>query len=317
MLRRKALKKIFITTLTAFIILVVSVFPIKFSDKAINTSLEVEYLTGLGTDTIYLLNDDNYLVKSKIFLDSNDRVLQVKSLLDNLIEKDNSNFLNGLYATIPSNVIVNDVKIEDNIVSIDFSSSFLNVGLDEEKPMISSIVYSIMDLDNIEGVKISVEGKSLDSYPNSGEKMPSILDKSIGINERVDITSRENIQKVVVYYLENIDNNIYYVPVTRYVNDDRDKIDIIVEELTTSFIYEANLMSFLNSNTKLSSFSEKENTLFLNFNNLLTTKDDKILEEVKYTLAYSVFDNYDVSSVVFMEDNKLIDQVMKCDLKKQ
>ena len=76
-------------------------------------------------------------------------------------------------------------------------------------------------------------------------------------------------------------------------------------------------MSFLNSNTKLSSFSEKENTLFLNFNNLLTTKDDKILEEVKYTLAYSVFDNYDVSSVVFMEDNKLIDQVMKCDLKKQ
>ena len=317
MLRRKALKKIFITTLTAFIILVISVFSVKFNDKAINTSLEVEYLTGLGTDTIYLLNDDNYLVKSKIFLDSNDRVLQVKTLLDNLIEKDSNNFLNGLYATIPSSVKVNDVKIDNNIVSIDFSSSFLNVEKDKEKPMISSIVYSIMELDNIEGVKISVEGKSLDKYPNSGGKLPSVLDKNIGINERVNITSRENIQKVVVYYLENIDNNIYYVPVTRYVNDDRERIDIIVEELTTSFIYEANLMSFLNSNTKLSSFSEKENTLFLNFNNLLVSNDDKILEEVKYTLAYSVFDNYDVSSVVFMEDNKLIDQVMKSDLKKQ
>ena len=309
MLRRKALKKIFITTLTAFIVLVVSVFPVKFNDKAINTSLEVEYLTGLGTDTIYLLNEDNYLVKSKIFLDSNDLVEKVRILLDNLIEKDNSNFLNGLYATIPNSVVVNDVKINDNIVSIDFSSDFLNVDKEKRKSMVSSIVYSVVELDKVDGVKISIEGKSLDNYP-------LVLDKNIGINERVNITSRNNIQKVVIYYLENIDNNIYYVPVTKYLNDDRDKINIIVEELTTSFIYEANLMSFLNSNAKLSSFSEKENIMFLNFTNLLSSSDDKILEEVKYSLAYSVFDNYDVSSVVFMEDDKLIDQVMKDDLKK-
>ncbi len=309
MLRRKALKKIFITTLTAFIVLVVSVFPVKFNDKAINTSLEVEYLTGLGTDTIYLLNEDNYLVKSKIFLDSNDLVEKVRILLDNLIEKDNSNFLNGLYATIPNSVVVNDVKINDNIVSIDFSSDFLNVDKEKMKSMVSSIVYSVVELDKVDGVKISIEGKSLDNYP-------LVLDKNIGINERVNITSRNNIQKVVIYYLENIDNNIYYVPVTKYLNDDRDKINIIVEELTTSFIYEANLMSFLNSNVKLSSFSEKENIMFLNFTNLLSSSDDKILEEVKYSLAYSVFDNYDVSSVVFMEDDKLIDQVMKDDLKK-
>ena len=309
MLRRKALKKIFITTLTAFIVLVVSVFPVKFNDKAINTSLEVEYLTGLGTDTIYLLNEDNYLVKSKIFLDSNDLVEKVRILLDNLIEKDNSNFLNGLYATIPNSVVVNDVKINDNIVSIDFSSDFLNVDKEKRKSMVSSIVYSVVELDKVDGVKISIEGKSLDNYP-------LVLDKNIGINERVNITSRNNIQKVVIYYLENIDNNIYYVPVTKYLNDDRDKINIIVEELTTSFIYEANLMSFLNSNVKLSSFSEKENIMFLNFTNLLSSSDDKILEEVKYSLAYSVFDNYDVSSVVFMEDDKLIDQVMKDDLKK-
>ena len=309
MLRRKALKKIFITTLTAFIVLVVSVFPVKFNDKAINTSLEVEYLTGLGTDTIYLLNEDNYLVKSKIFLDSNDLVEKVRILLDNLIEKDNSNFLNGLYATIPNSVVVNDVKINDNIVSIDFSSDFLNVDKEKRKSMVSSIVYSVVELDKVDGVKISIEGKSLDNYP-------LVLDKNIGINERVNITSRNNIQKVVIYYLENIDNNIYYVPVTKYLNDDRDKINRVVEELTTSFIYEANLMSFLNSNAKLSSFSEKENIMFLNFTNLLSSSDDKILEEVKYSLAYSVFDNYDVSSVVFMEDDKLIDQVMKDDLKK-
>ena len=131
----------------------------------------------------------------------------------------------------------------------------------------------------------------------------------------MNINSRNNIKKVVVYYLENIDDNIYYVPVTKYINDERERIDIIIDELTTSYIYEPNLMSFLSSNTKLSSFSEKENIMFLNFNNIINSNEDKILEEVKYSLAYSVFDNYEVESVVFMENDKLIDQVTKKDLK--
>lgn len=311
MLRRKALKKIFITTLTAFIIMVISVFPAKFNEETLNTSLEVEYLTGLGTNTIYLLNEDNYLVKTKIFLDSTDKIEQVRGLLDNLIIKDTSNFLSGLYATIPTNVHVNNILYEDKIITIDFSKEILSVHEEDEKNMIASIVYSIIDLKDIDGVKILVDGERLEEYPNSKEKIPEILTKDIGINEKTEIKSRHNIRKVVIYYLEDIDDNLYYVPVTKYVNDDRDKINIIIDELTTSYIYEPNLMSFLNSNVKLSSFSEKENIMFLNFNNLLIDKDKKIQDEVKNTVAYSVFDNYDVDSVIFMVDDNLIDEVSR------
>ncbi len=309
MLRRKALRKIFITTLTAFIILVISVFPVKFNEKTLNTSLEVEYLTGLGTNTIYLLNKDNLLVKTKIFLDSKDKIEQVRTILDNLKIKDSSNFLGGLYATIPSNVVVNNITYNDNIITVDFSEEFNSISKNKEKAIISSIVYSIMDLKEINGVKILVEGNPLESYPKSKEALPEILTKDIGINEKSNITSRNNITKVVVYYLEDIDNNRYYVPVTKYLNDDREKINIIIDELTTSYIYETNLMSFLNSNLKLENKEEKENVMFLNFNNLLLDHDDKVLEEVKYALAYSVFENYDVNSVVFMVDNNVVDQV--------
>ncbi len=311
MLRRKALKKIFITTLTAFIIMVISVFPTKFNEETLNTSLEVEYLTGLGTNTIYLLKEDNYLVKTKIFLDSTDKIEQVRCLLDNLIIKDTANFLSGLYATIPANVHVNNILYEDKIMIVDFSKEILAVSKEEEKNMITSIVYSIMDLKDIEGVKILVDGQRLEEYPNSKEPLKEILTKDIGINERSDLKSRHNINKVVVYYLEDIDDNLYYVPVTKYVNDDRDKINIIIDELTTSYIYEPNLMSFLNSKAKLSSFEEKENVMFLNFNNLLMDKDKKIQEEVKNSVAYSVFDNYDVGSVIFMVDDELIDEVSR------
>ena len=37
---------------------------------------------------------------------------------------------------------------------------------------------------------------------------------------------------VTVYYLNKNNNYFYYVPVTRMVNDDREKIKIIIDELT-------------------------------------------------------------------------------------
>ena len=177
--------------------------------------------------------------------------------------------------------------------------------------MITSIVYSVMDLDDYLGVSILVEGKSLEEYPNSKEKINKILDKSIGINKSFNITSLNDINKVVIYYLENINDNLYYVPVTKYVNDDREKVNIIVEELATSYIYESNLMSFLNSNVSLLGYEEKNDIMFLNFNDYLFDGNDKVLEEVLYSIAYSVFDNYDVSMVSFLVNGEIISHIDK------
>ena len=113
------------------------------------------------------------------------------------------------------------------------------------------------------------------------------------------------------YMLENINDNLYYVPVTKYVNDDREKVNIIVEELATSYIYESNLMSFLNSNVSLLGYEEKNDIMFLNFNDYLFDGNDKVLEEVLYSIAYSVFDNYDVSMVSFLVNGEIISHIDK------
>ena len=79
MLKKKALRKIFITTLTAFVLLVVYSIPSLYQDDALKTNLEVEYITGIGTNNIYLLDKNDYLVKTKILLDSNSKEEQVKN----------------------------------------------------------------------------------------------------------------------------------------------------------------------------------------------------------------------------------------------
>ena len=57
-----------------------------------------------------------------------------------------------------------------------------------------------------------------------------------------------------------------------------------------------------------------DNLMILDFNDCLFDSDEKILEEVIYTLAYSVFDNYDVNTILFQSDGEEVMQVMKSKL---
>lgn len=311
MLKSKAIRKIFITTLSLFIFLFVYSLPTLDDSYVLRTNLEIESTTGLATDNIYLLNEDGYLVKSRVLLEGTTLEDKIKEILEQLIISDDNHFPKGLFAYIPKNTKVLNVLCGEGKVTVDFSSQFLDMDVHEEKQIISGIVFSILDLDDIEEVIILVEGTILSEYPNTKEKLSSPLNKNIGINQEYKLTSREDVSKVVIYYLSRINDEMYYVPVTKYLNDSRDKIKIIIDELSTSYIYEPNLMSFLHSKVELLDYYEQENVLFLNFNKFLFDSEDKVLEEVLYSISYSVFDNYDVSMVMFEVDNQYVGQVSR------
>lgn len=311
MLKSKAIRKIFVTTMTMFILLTVFSIPMLQEDKLMPVNLEFEEVSGIATNSIYLMNKNGYLVKAHILLDEEKTEDKVLKILNNLKRKETSKFSNGLKGTIPENVKINEVICGSELVTIDFSKEFLSVDVSLERKMLQSIVYSILDIEGIKGISILVEGVNFNKSPNTNEEYPLILDKSIGINEKYDLLSRNDISNVVVYYLENIDDSLYYVPVTKYVNDDRDKIRIIVEELTTSYIYEENLMSFLNSKTKLIDYHEENDILVLNFNEYLFDSEDKVLEEVIYSIGYSVFDNYNVDMVMFEVNKEKVGHVSR------
>ena len=281
-------------------------------ENVIRTNYEVT--TNLATNSIYLLNENLFLVKTKIFIEATNLEDKVYEIISNLYAQENNKIPNGLQGIIPRNTTLNSLNIEKDTVTLNFSKEFLTIEEAKEKQLITSIVYSLLELKEFSKVKILVENTPLTNYPHSKEKLPLILDKKIGINNKYLINSRNNISKVVIYYLENIEDVMYYVPVTKYLNDDRDKIKIIIEELTTSYIYEPNLMSVLNSKVELLNYKEENDVLFLNFNDYLYEKDDKILEEVIYSIAYSVFDNYSVNMVMFEVNSKEVKYITKSDL---
>lgn len=283
MLYKKALRKIFITTLTMIIILTVYTIPVTQKEKVLRTNLEIEEVTNLKTDNIYLLNKENYLVKTDIFIDSNNLEDKIEKIINYLTLTNDKTPIN-LTSYIPKNTKLINYNIESNSLLLNFSKEFTNSKI--EDIMITGIVYSLLELNEIKEVSFQVENNFYKNYTN--------LNKNIGINKNILYTNRNNINKVVIYYLDKSDN--YYVPVTNYVNDDREKIEIIIDELKNT---KKGLISYINENTKLLDYNNENNLFILNFNNKL--KDDNKLSEEKIlnTISYSVFDNYDVNMVMF------------------
>ena len=314
MLRTKAIKKIFMTTLSMFIILCTFTLTSFMNNNVLKTNLEIEEISGIVTDDIYLLSKNNYLVKKKILIDSDDIAFKIKKALSEMVNSSNNKYSNELIGPIPEGTNIIDVIVGEDIITVNFSKELLNVNINHEKHMISAIVYTVINIGNVKGVSILVEGNFLDKYPNTGESLNKVLDKNIDINREFRVVSRDDISKVVVYYLDDIDDNLYYVPVTKYLNDSRDKIEIIVEELSSSYIYEDNLMSFLNNKVKLLEHSIENDVFFLNFYEYLFDSNDIVLDEVLYCISYSVFDNYDVSMVMFQVNGKEVNHVFRTDI---
>ena len=123
MLRRKALRKILITTMSLFIIMTIYLIP--QTEKTLETNLEFEYITNLANSSIYLLDENNLLVKTKILLDNKDTTKDIEDIITNLTIGSGNIFPDNLYGVIPKNTKLNDIVIEEDVVTLDFSKEFL------------------------------------------------------------------------------------------------------------------------------------------------------------------------------------------------
>lgn len=313
MLKRMILKKITITALTLFILLLIYLMPTnKINNSNLDVKQNLEYTYTNDLETIYLLDYNDYVARTFIKgCSCSSAVDKASDLLQGLIVEGKKNDIipNGFKAIIPSGTRVLALNLDKGVLTIDFSKEILEINKKYEEKMLESLIYTLTSINGIDSVKILVEGEELKQLPNSNKQLPSLLDRDYGINKVYNLTGTNNIDSYTVFYVNEFNDNYYYVPVTKYINNDKlDKIKIIIEELTSNPVYESNLMSFLNVNTKLLDYEIKDDVIKLNFNNLILSDitGNSILEEVIYTISLSVSNEIDVKEVIFMVENEEI-----------
>ena len=158
----------------------------------------------------------------------------------------------------------------------------------------------------MKGIEITIAGKPLVELPKSKIKLPKILDKTFGINKNYAISDLDNVSKVTIYYINKYNDNYYYVPVTKYVNNNLDKVGLIVSELRDNNYYLTGLMSFINANVNLLDTSIENNEITLNFDkNLYNDQDNKeVFKEVINAINLSIEATYGIESISYVVENE-------------
>ena len=302
---KTSIKKLIITSLALLILIIIYFFP--KNDSYINESLSYVETTDMP---IFLIDNNNYVARTTIVKNTESQKDTIKEVIESLtIDSNKSQYIpNNFRAIIPKNTKLLDLSINDNILKLNFSKEFINVNELDEQKLIEALIYSLTEINGIDKIMIFIEGEQLLFLPNSHKRLPTILDKSYGINKVYNLDSIKDTSKTTIYYLSKDNNFYYYVPVTKVSNDSTERVEIIINSLKSTPVYQPNLKSYLTASANLLSYELLENAMSLSFDNkiLANLEEKSILEEVKYSIALSIRDTYNIQKVIFNVDNEVI-----------
>lgn len=301
MIKNFSINKIVVTSVSLFLLLLFYFFP---SDNNLDIALEVTHETKGEKEVVYLMDIDGYISKLETYISSLNLEDEIYKKINILIEGDET--LKNFIPLIPKGTKINSIKIENDKVTIDFSEEILNVTKNNEEKMLEAIIFTLTQTDEINEIYLKVDGKLFNELPNSKKIINYPLTRNYGINKEYDITNLNNITKTTVYFVKENEDFNYYVPVTKISNTSSEKIDIIIKELKSSVNYQSNLNSYLSNNLNLNDYEITKDAINLIFNEYIfdDISEEKILEEVKYTISQSILENYKVKEVIFSTKEK-------------
>jgi len=261
----------------------IATIPTISKNHVMRTNLEIEKQT-FPMNSIYLLNKDDYLIETKVYLPKNNKI---ETLVEYLKEnhKQDSTKVRGY---IPENTKILSYKEKNGILEIHFSEELKNM----KKEYLPGIVKTFERQTGIDKVNLYIEQEKISiSY----------------INLEKDRKSRNDLDTIVVYYMDPSEENSF-VPVTKYIEKDQNKIEVILEELKENI--PDNLMSFVRDQLEVIEEEEITDGVILNFNKeLIEEKNSQ--EQVLKEIGYSILDSLNVTNVIFKVEGKYLEIVSK------
>ena len=320
MIKRSLLRRIAIAASALVILLILYFFPTAREIDEDDFLQQLVYTDEVERTDIFLIDQNDYVSKTKMFINAKETDELVKGIIEALIigGKKQNHVPNGFKPIIPNGTTLISSSLDENgLLKVDFSKEVLDIKPEDEEKMIEAIVFSLTTITDVKKIMIFVEGEQLRTLPHSKKILPTTLDRSYGINKKYDLDSFKNATATIVYYIGKFNANYYFVPVTYITNSTVSKVEIIINELKTSPIRRTNLMSYLATNVELLNYEITEEKINMSFNKYLleSFEDRSILEEVKYTIALSIRDNFNVNELVFNVDNERIMSIALKELK--
>ena len=222
MLKNCAKRKLIVTSFTLIVFLITLTFP-KTEEKI--KDITISYMSGTPRP-IYVINQSNLVAMVNVNVKNNETLEMTKEIINLLtIGSDKSEYLPNVFRPIlPADTKIENISLDGSTLKISFNEAFLNMPEDTLRKAIECLVYSLTEIDGIDGVLIYIGDNLLNNIPNVSANSNKPLTRAIGVNEMYYLDSLKNSIKTTVYYIFSENDLTYYIPVTLLNQTDKEKV---------------------------------------------------------------------------------------------
>ncbi len=258
---------------------------------------------------LYLIDKNGYVVSQTLPLPKSESA--AKQVLEYLVADGPVTEIlpNGFRTVLPADTTV-DVNIEDGKAVVDFSEEFANYEASDELKVLQAVTWTLTQFESVETVELRINGHKLEKMPVNGTPIHDEgMSRDDGINIDVSgVSDITNSRPVTVYFLAQVDEEHYYVPVTRRVsNKEKDDITAVVNELVAGPGTDQSLVSSFISDVRLVHPPKiDDGVVTLHFNEAVLGSDEEnmISEETLQSLVLSLTEQEGIESVSVAVDGK-------------
>ncbi|MCL1991098.1 MAG: GerMN domain-containing protein [Defluviitaleaceae bacterium] len=261
----------------------------------------------LETHVVYVMHESGYLAKTDV------PIAQEKSLVESVfssIQRGSPRLQHHVDGLIPPGAVLRDYTLDHGRLTLNLSESFLYYRASEEEDLLTSLVWSMTALPDVERVYFQLEGEKVNNF-NGAMDVGRGLTRAMGINLEVDAINVANAQMLKLYFFTDDTEDALLVPVTRLVSDTVDPFEYAVSSLVRGPIG-ATYISVFNHRATLLDAPQLENGIMtLNFSSDLffdqgqTQVSSQVIKQLVMTLTE--FDEVSEVSVVIEGSSRIFD----------
>ncbi len=242
---------------------------------------------------VYLIDKNDMVVPQVLQVPKSDK--PAKQVVEYLVEdsKVTNQLPDGMRAVLPAGTEVLSLNIEQGTATVDFSKEFKQYAPEDEMRILQSLTYTLTQFDNVNNVKVQINGKDQKVMPVNHTPIGDGLTRENGINiETSGVVDVTNSDTVTVYFLaQNDKEQVYYVPVTRRVPSTDNLVKATVDELITGPSQQSGLVTEVHNTVELVTAPVIEDgVVTLNFNKAILGQNENtaISESVLNSLVLSL-----------------------------
>ncbi|NLJ56889.1 MAG: hypothetical protein GX334_07565 [Firmicutes bacterium] len=174
----------------------------------------------------------------------------------------------GLNSPLPPATKVRGLAIREGLAKLDLSADFLDYDPGEERFVLNSVLFTLLQFPAVKKVQLLVEGAPLETFPG-GTAGKEAFGPEEGLNRETkedEFPGLGKTQGVTVYFCTLLgENHVFYVPVTRFVPAEEDPVAAAVKELLKGPQAGRSLFSNLPAVAGLRSYRLEEGLLTVDF----------------------------------------------------